>query len=140
MKLKKSLLIVALTLIVALFGTTATIAQPKRAAATPLPEKLSATEFSRNLSSCLNEVRYQDMTLEVWRGREMVARVVPPNRLLAAQPEHQNRLQAALSKMEDAQADALLDDLRAVRQVLSADNVHRNRDEAGDIANTPAGS
>ena len=47
MKLQKSLLIVALTLIVALFGTTATIAQPKPAAATPLPEKLSATEFSR---------------------------------------------------------------------------------------------
>lgn len=81
--------------------------------------RVSATEFSRNLSSCLNEVRYQDMTLEVWRGREMVARVVPPDRLIAAPPEHQNRLQAALSKMGDEQADALLDDLKAVRQVLS---------------------
>ena len=81
--------------------------------------RVSATEFSRNLSSCLNEVRYQDMTLEVWRGREMVARVVPTDRLIAAPPEHQNRLQAALSKMGDEQAEALLDDLKAVRQVLS---------------------
>ncbi len=47
MKLQKSLLIVALTLCVALFGTTLTIAQPKPAAVTPLPEKLSAAEFSR---------------------------------------------------------------------------------------------
>ena len=50
MNLQKSFLIVALTLLVTmfatLFGTAATIAQPKPATATPLPEKLSATEFS----------------------------------------------------------------------------------------------
>ena len=53
MKLQKSLLIVALPLLVTmlatLFGTAATIAQPKPAAAPPLslPEKLSAPEFVR---------------------------------------------------------------------------------------------
>ncbi len=47
MNLQKSLLIVALTLFATLFGTAATIAQPKSAPATLLPEKLPATEFSR---------------------------------------------------------------------------------------------
>jgi hypothetical protein len=47
MNLQKSFLIAALVLFAALFGNAATIAQPKPAAATPLPEKLSATEFSR---------------------------------------------------------------------------------------------
>ncbi len=47
MKLQKSLLIVCLTLLAALLATTATIAQPKPAPTTQLPEKLSATEFSR---------------------------------------------------------------------------------------------
>jgi hypothetical protein len=47
MKLQKSLLIVCITLLAAWLATAVTIAQPKPAAATPLPEKLSATEFSR---------------------------------------------------------------------------------------------
>jgi antitoxin (DNA-binding transcriptional repressor) of toxin-antitoxin stability system len=39
--------------------------------------RVTATEFARNLSSMLNEVRHGDAALEVWRGQECVARVVP---------------------------------------------------------------
>jgi antitoxin (DNA-binding transcriptional repressor) of toxin-antitoxin stability system len=38
--------------------------------------RVTATEFARNLSSMLNEVRYGDASLDVWRGQECVARVV----------------------------------------------------------------
>jgi antitoxin (DNA-binding transcriptional repressor) of toxin-antitoxin stability system len=39
--------------------------------------EVTATEFARNLSSLLNEVRYQGVSLEVRRGKEAVAHVVP---------------------------------------------------------------
>ncbi|MBL8205390.1 MAG: hypothetical protein JNM09_14230 [Blastocatellia bacterium] len=47
MKLYKSLLLAALTLIAVFGASTVTIAQSKPATATPLPEKLSASEFAR---------------------------------------------------------------------------------------------
>lgn len=43
------------------------------------PTVIPATEAARNFSDLLNRVRYQAASFEVTRGREIVARIVPPS-------------------------------------------------------------
>ncbi len=38
---------------------------------------LTVTEFSRGLSNFLNQVQYQGQTLDIQRGKKLVARVLP---------------------------------------------------------------
>lgn len=42
-------------------------------------DRITATEFARNLSDFLNRVRYRDESFVIERNREPVAFVTPPN-------------------------------------------------------------
>ena len=42
-------------------------------------DRITATEFARNLSDFLNRVRYRDESFVIERNREPVAVVTPPN-------------------------------------------------------------
>jgi antitoxin (DNA-binding transcriptional repressor) of toxin-antitoxin stability system len=42
------------------------------------PIVIAATDAARNFSDLLNRVRYQAASFDVTRGREVVARIVPP--------------------------------------------------------------
>jgi hypothetical protein len=41
------------------------------------PVALTVTQFSRGLSDFLNQVQYQGQTLDIQRGKKVVARVLP---------------------------------------------------------------
>ena len=74
-------------------------------------KRVSATEFARNLSSMLNEVRYRDAALEVWRGKEIVARVLPPARPVGYLIDRLSRLVAGLPRLDPDDVDAFERDL-----------------------------
>jgi hypothetical protein len=76
--------------------------------------RVTATELARNLSSMLNEVRYRELTLEVWRGRDMVAQVVPPIQPAGVPIEQINALFAALPRLGEDDADTFLEDLGSI--------------------------
>jgi antitoxin (DNA-binding transcriptional repressor) of toxin-antitoxin stability system len=80
--------------------------------------KVSASEFARNLSSLLNEVRYQGVSLEVRRGKETVAHVVPPPSRPGFPIERLNQLIATLPRLDKADAATFLDDLTALDRTL----------------------
>lgn len=80
--------------------------------------RITATELARTLSSVLNEVRYRDVSLEVWRGKEVVARIEPPlSRRVSGFPlERLNALVRGLPRLESEDAQAFLDELRELDQ------------------------
>ena len=80
--------------------------------------EITATEFARNLSSLLNEVHYQGVSLEVKRGKEIVAHVVPPPSRPGYPIERLNRLFATLPKLDKADADLFLADLASLDRTL----------------------
>jgi antitoxin (DNA-binding transcriptional repressor) of toxin-antitoxin stability system len=80
--------------------------------------QVSATDFARNLSSLLNEVRYQGVSLEVRRGNEIVARVMPPYSRPGFPIEHLNQLIATLPRLDKADAAAFLEELAALDRTL----------------------
>ncbi len=80
--------------------------------------EVTATEFARNLSSLLNEVRYQGVCLEVRRGKETVAHVVPPPSRPGYPIERLNQLIATLPRLDKADAEAFLDDLGKLDRAL----------------------
>ncbi|MFM9885582.1 MAG: hypothetical protein ACKVQT_21355 [Burkholderiales bacterium] len=85
--------------------------------------EVTATEFARNLSSLLNEVRYQGISLEVRRGKEAVAHVIPPPSRPGYPIERLNQLIATLPRLDKADAEAFLEDLQNLdRTLLHADD------------------
>jgi antitoxin (DNA-binding transcriptional repressor) of toxin-antitoxin stability system len=80
--------------------------------------EVTATEFARNLSSLLNEVRYQGVSLEVRRGKEAVAHVVPPPSRPGFPIERLNHLMATLPRLDKADAEAFLEDLAVLDRTL----------------------
>lgn len=80
--------------------------------------KVSAGELARNLSSLLNEVRYQGVSLEVRRDNEIVAHVIPQCSRAEFPMEHLNQLIATLPRLDEADAAAFLEDLRALDRTL----------------------
>ena len=88
-------------------------------------KRVTATEFARNLSSMLNEVRYRSVSLEVWRGKEAVARVTPPSSRAGYPISRLNELFARLPRLSAGDADDFLRDL---------DELDRTVGEAGGNA------
>jgi hypothetical protein len=80
--------------------------------------QVSTTEFARNLSSLLNEVRYQGVTLEVRRGKQTVAHVVPPPSRPGFPIERLNQFIAALPRLDKADAATFLEELAALDRTL----------------------
>lgn len=75
---------------------------------------LPATDAARNFSDVLNRVRYQSARFDITRGREVVARIVPPLQAPGGMPV------AALGEL-----------LRRLAPMLSADERKRF---ASDVA------
>jgi len=81
---------------------------------------LTVTEFSRGLSDFLNQVQYQGQSLDIQRGRRIVARVLPA---VASEGFSLERLDDFLAKgpqLSMAERRAMADDLKAVRTQLAA--------------------
>ncbi|HMM52699.1 MAG: hypothetical protein DWB43_12795 [Lautropia sp.] len=74
-------------------------------------KRVTATEFARNLSSMLSEVHYRGISLEVCRGRETVARVVPSGPPAGFSVARLNDLFATLPRLGAGDADRFLADL-----------------------------
>lgn len=81
-------------------------------------KRVSATEFARNLSSMLNDVRYRAVSLEVWRGKEAIARVTPAAQGIGYPVDRLNDLVASLPKLSARDADAFLRDLEELDRTV----------------------
>lgn len=80
---------------------------------------VTATEFARNLSSLLSEVRYREITLEVRRGKESVAVVQPPRPSAAGFPiERMNAFFDGLPALDAVEADAFRRDIRSIDETV----------------------
>ena len=80
---------------------------------------LTVTEFSRGLSNFLNQVQYQGQTLDIQRGKKLVARVLPAG---TTDGFPIDRLDAMLTKGPQLSASERLtmaEDLGAVRAGLA---------------------
>ena len=80
---------------------------------------LTVTEFSRGLSDFLNQVQYQGQSLDIQRGKKVVARVLPA---VASDGFALNRLDDFLARGPQLSASERQDmarDLGAVRSQLS---------------------
>jgi len=81
---------------------------------------VTVTEFSRGLSDFLNQVQYQGQTLDIQRGKRVVARVLP-----ATAPDGfpLDRLDDFLLKgphLLESERQSMADDVGAVRSSLLA--------------------
>lgn len=81
-------------------------------------KRVTATEFARNLSAMLNEVRYRETSLEVWRGKDLVARVVPPRAPAGFPIAGLGAFVRGLPSLGAKGADAFLTDLDALDRTV----------------------
>ena len=81
---------------------------------------LTVTEFSRGLSDFLSQVQYQGQSLDIQRGKRVVARVLPA---VASGGFPIDRLDDVLAKgpqLKVSERLAMLEDVRSVRANLKA--------------------
>ncbi len=81
---------------------------------------LTVTEFSRGLSDFLNQVQYQGQSLDIQRGKRVVARVLPA---LASDGFSLDRLDDFLARgpqLGASERQAMPDDLGALRVQMKA--------------------
>ncbi len=79
---------------------------------------LTVTEFSRGLSDFLSQVQYQGQSLDIQRGKKVVARVLPA---MASSGFPIDQLDSALAKGPQLKASerlAMAEDVRSVRSRL----------------------
>lgn len=83
---------------------------------------LTVTEFSRGLSHFLNQVQYQGHTLDIQRGKKLVARVLPAGAPNGFPIDLLDKLLAQGPQLSTSERRAMADDLGAVRASLSNGN------------------
>lgn len=79
---------------------------------------LTVTEFSRGLSNFLNQVQYQGQSLDIQRGKRVVARVLPA---VASAGFPINQLDDFLAEgpqLKPSERAAFADDIRAGRTLM----------------------
>ncbi len=75
-------------------------------------KRISATEAARNFSDVINQVRYQLVEFDVTRGKDIVARIVPPSKAPLGIPVRElNTFIRSLPPLEDNDVDVFLDDI-----------------------------
>lgn len=75
-------------------------------------KRISATEAARNFSDVINQVRYQLVEFDVTRGKEVVARIVPPSRGSSGILIRElNACFRSLPPLENNDVDVFLDDI-----------------------------
>jgi antitoxin (DNA-binding transcriptional repressor) of toxin-antitoxin stability system len=76
---------------------------------------VSATEAARTFSELLNQVRYLGETVEIQRGRDIVARLVPPGPSKIISMSELNTLFASLPHLTPEDAESFAADLDKIR-------------------------
>jgi antitoxin (DNA-binding transcriptional repressor) of toxin-antitoxin stability system len=76
---------------------------------------VSATEAARTFSELLNKVRYLGETIEIQRGRDIVARLVPPGPFKIISMSELNSFFASLPHLAPEDAEAFAADLTKIR-------------------------
>ncbi len=75
-------------------------------------KRISATEAARNFSNVINQIRYQLVEFDVTRGKEVVARIVPPSKGPSGIPIRElNAFFRSLPPLEENDVDVFLDDI-----------------------------
>ncbi len=80
---------------------------------------LTVTEFSRGLSNFLNQVQYQGQTLDIQRGKKLVARVLPAGKLDGFPIASLDDMLAKGPQLSASERQTMTEDLRAVRANLT---------------------
>ena len=81
---------------------------------------LSVTEFSRGLSNFLSQVQYQGQSLDIQRGKRVVARVLPAVASSGFPIDQLDEVLARGPQLKMAERQAMADDVRVVRSRLLA--------------------
>lgn len=74
-------------------------------------KSITATDVVRNFSDVLNQVRYQSAEFEIVRGREIVARLLPPAPAGGVPLDRLSDLLQKLPHLGDREADAFARDI-----------------------------
>lgn len=82
---------------------------------------LTATTLARNFSEYLNQVRYQGASFDIQRGVEVVARLCPVSSAAGYPIDQLAALFAALPSLDEADTQALLEDIHAATGNLTAE-------------------
>ena len=80
---------------------------------------LTVTEFSRGLSDFLNQVQYQGQSLDIQRGKRVVARVLPAVALDGFALDTLDDFLAKGPQLSTAERQAMADDIGAVRAQMT---------------------
>ena len=72
---------------------------------------VTATEVVRNFSDILNQVRYQSAEFDIVRGKEVIARLMPPAPAGGVPLDQLGALLQALPRLGSREADALARDI-----------------------------
>ena len=81
---------------------------------------LTVTEFSRGLSNFLNQVQYQGQTLDIQRGKKLVARVLPAGTTDGFPISRLDEMLAKGPQLSAAERQAMAGDVAAVRANLAS--------------------
>ena len=80
---------------------------------------LTVTEFSRGLSDFLSQVQYQGQSLDIQRGKRVVARVLPAVASAGFPIDRLDELLAKGPQLTAAERQAMAADVRAQRSRLT---------------------
>jgi hypothetical protein len=81
---------------------------------------LTVTEFSRGLSDFLSQVQYQGQSLDIQRGKRVVARVLPAVASTGFPIDRLDELLAKGPQLTAAERQAMVADVGALRSKLTA--------------------
>ena len=81
---------------------------------------LTVTEFSRGLSDFLSQVQYQGQSLDIQRGKRVVARVLPAVASVGFPIDRLDELLAKGPQLTAAERQSLAADVRTQRSRLTA--------------------
>ena len=81
-------------------------------------QAITVTEFSRSLSDFLSQVQYQGQSLEIQRGKRVIARVLPAAASGGFPVDRLDELLAQGPQLSTAERAAMADDLRDQRARL----------------------
>jgi len=81
---------------------------------------VTVTEFSRGLSNFLNQVQYQGQTLDIQRGKKLVARVLPATATEGFPIAQLDEMLAKMPQISAAERLQWVEDLDSLRTNFSA--------------------
>ena len=79
---------------------------------------IKSSEAARNFSDLLNRVRYQGMSFDIQRGREIVARISPVSPTSPLDASELQTAFASLPRLSKEELDAFERDLETLRKAV----------------------